>query len=282
MSFALQTISEDEFQAFQHLIYTETGIALNDSKRCLLSSRLAKRLRALQLNDYLEYYEYILRRDPDGTEMQEMINCITTNKTDFLREPHHFEFLSTRLFPAIARKAATGGPRKVRIWCAASSHGHEPYSLAMTVREFAPFETSWDVRILASDIDTNVLSRAEEGVFDVEDLAPVGDLRMRRYFDRGTGRYAGKVRAKRQLRELLTFRQINLIEDVWPIQAKFDAIFCRNVMIYFDLPTQRKVVEHLVRYLKPGGYLMLGHSESIQWSPSPVQPLGNTIFQLAE
>ena len=196
MSFALQTISEDEFQAFQHLIYTETGIALNDSKRCLLSSRLAKRLRALQLNDYLEYYEYILRRDADGTEMQEMINCITTNKTDFLREPHHFEFLSARLFPAIARKAATGGPRKVRIWCAASSHGHEPYSLAMTVREFAPFETSWDVRILASDIDTNVLSRAAEGVFDVEDLAPVGDLRMRRYFDRGTGSYAGKVRGE--------------------------------------------------------------------------------------
>ena len=282
MSVGIQTISEDDFQAFQHLIYTETGIALNDSKRCLLSSRLAKRLRALQLNDYLEYYEYILRRDADGTEMQEMINCITTNKTDFLRESHHFEFLTSKLFPAVARKAATGGPRKLRIWCAASSHGHEPYSLAMTVREFSAFDASWDVKLLASDIDTNVLTRAAEGVFDVEDLAPVGDLRTRRYFDRGTGSFAGKVRAKRALRDLLTFRQINLIEDTWQINAKFDVIFCRNVMIYFDLPTQRKVVEHLTRYLKPGGYLMLGHSESIQWTPNPLRSLGHTMFQLPE
>lgn len=282
MSYALNTISEDDFQAFQHLIYTETGIALNESKRCLLSSRLNKRLRALQLDDYLDYYEFLLRRDHDRREMQEMINCITTNKTDFLREPHHFQFLTSTIFPQIVRRATTGGPRRLRIWCAASSHGHEPYSLAMTVREFPAFDASWDVRLLASDIDTNVLARAQEGVFDVEDLAPVGDQRTRRYFDRGTGSFRGKVRAKRVLRDLLTFRQINLIDEAWPINTRFDVIFCRNVMIYFDLPTQRKVVEHLSRYLVPGGHLMLGHSESIQWTPSPLRPLGNTVFQLSD
>lgn len=282
MSYALNTISEDDFQAFQHLIYTETGIALNDSKRCLLSSRLNKRLRALQLDDYLDYYEFLLRRDHDRREMQEMINCITTNKTDFLREPHHFQFLTSTIFPQIVRRAATGGPRKVRIWCAASSHGHEPYSLAMTVRDYPTFDARWDVRILASDIDTNVLARAEEGVFDIEDLAPIGDLRTRRYFDRGTGSFRGKVRAKRELRDLIAFRQINLIDEAWPIRARFDVIFCRNVMIYFDLPTQRKVVEHLSRHLHPSGHLMLGHSESIQWTPSPFRALGNTVFQLSD
>lgn len=282
MSYALNTISEDDFQAFQHLIYAETGIALNDSKRCLLSSRLNKRLRALQLDDYLDYYEYLLQRDHDRCEMQEMINCITTNKTDFLREPHHFQFLTSTIFAQIARRAATGGPRKLRIWCAASSHGHEPYSLAMTVRDYPAFEAGWDIRILASDIDTNVLARAEEGVFDIEDLAPVGELRTRRYFDRGTGSFAGKVRAKRALRDLIAFRQINLIDDAWPIRTQFDVIFCRNVMIYFDLPTQRKVVEHLSRHLVSGGHLMLGHSESIQWTPSPLRSLGNTVFKLSE
>ena len=282
MSYALNTISEDDFQAFQHLIYAETGIALNESKRCLLSSRLNKRLRALQLEDYLDYYEYLLRRDHGRCEMQEMINCITTNKTDFLREPHHFQFLTSTIFPQITRRAATGGPRRVRIWCAASSHGHEPYSLAMTVREYPAFDAAWDVRILASDIDTNVLARAEEGIFDIEDLAPVGEQRTRRYFDRGTGSFAGKVRARRELRDLITFRQINLIDEAWPIRAQFDVIFCRNVMIYFDLPTQRKVVEHLSRHLVPGGHLMLGHSESIQWTPSPLRALGNTVFKLSD
>jgi chemotaxis protein methyltransferase CheR len=170
----------------------------------------------------------------------------------------------------------------LRLWCAASSMGHEPYSLAMTVREFAPFDVGWDLRILASDIDTKVLAHAAEGIFESEDLDPAGDVLKRQYFDRGAGAYAGSVRAKRTLRDLITFRQINLIENSWPFQAKFDVIFCRNVMIYFDLETQRRVVEHLVKYLLPGGYLMLGHSESIQWSPSPLRPLGNTIFQLAE
>jgi chemotaxis protein methyltransferase CheR len=282
MTLILPSISEDEFQAFQHLIYTETGIALNDSKRCLLSSRLAKRLRAYGMSDYLQYYDYLLRRDPDGSEMQEMINCITTNKTDFLREPHHFQFLTHRLFPEIVRRAGTGGKRRLRIWCAASSHGHEPYSLAITVREFAAFDASWDVRILASDIDTHVLGRAQEGVFDLDDLSPLGDIRIRKFFDRGTGKFNGKAQAKKELKNLLTFRQINLIDDHWPIHTEFDVVFCRNVMIYFDVQTQRKVIEHLTRYVKPEGYLMLGHSESIQWSPSPLKSLGNTVFQRTE
>lgn len=275
-------IDDDEFQAFQHLIYTETGIALNESKRCLLSSRLAKRLRALRLNDYLDYYEYILRRDPERAELQEMINCITTNKTDFFREPHHFDFLSTRVFPCLVHQATKGGRRRLRIWSAASSHGHEPYSIAMTIREYAMFDATWDIRVLASDIDTQVLQSAEQGVYNLDDAMPIGDYRLRRYFERGTGAYRGKVRAKQQLRSLLTFRQINLIAPQWPVHTLFDVIFCRNVMIYFDLQTQRKVIEHLARYLAPGGYLMLGHSESIQWTPNPLRSLGNTIFQLIQ
>lgn len=282
MSTALYRIADEVFEAFQHLVYAETGIVLNESKRCLLCSRLAKRLRALKLNDYLDYYEYLLRRDAEGVELQEMINCITTNKTDFFREEHHFKFLTTRVFPDIAARAVRGGPRRLRLWSAASSLGHEPYSLAMTVREFAAFDNSWDARILASDIDTLVLAKAADGIYDIEELAPAGDLLLRKYFDRGKGKFAGKVRAKNSLRQLLAFRQINLVEDSWPIRTRFHVIFCRNVMIYFDLQTQRRVIEHLVQYLEPGGYLMLGHSESIQWSPNPLRSLGNTIFQLTE
>ncbi|RIK71005.1 MAG: chemotaxis protein CheR [Planctomycetota bacterium] len=275
-------ITDDEFEAFQQLVYAETGIVLNDSKRCLLCSRLAKRLRALHLNDYIDYYDYLLRRDSGGVEMQEMINCITTNKTDFFRESHHFEFLASHVMPEVVARAAKGGPRRLRIWSAACSLGHEPYSIAITVRESAVNDPTWDVRILASDIDTLVLAQAADGVFDQDDLAPAGDMLLRRYFDRGVGAFAGKVRAKSSLRSLLTFRQINLIHDAWPIRARFDVIFCRNVMIYFDTETQRRVVERLVQYLNPGGYLMLGHSESIQWSPNPLRSLGNTVFQLVE
>jgi chemotaxis protein methyltransferase CheR len=152
----------------------------------------------------------------------------------------------------------------------------------MTVREFAPFDSTWDLRLLASDIDTDVLQSAEQGLFSSEDLEPVAESFKKRYFQRGFGRFAGQARAKPELRELITFRQLNLIADVWPIRAMFDVIFCRNVMIYFDVETQQRVVEHLTRHLAPGGYLLLGHSENIQWASHYLRPLGNTIFQLAE
>lgn len=273
-------ISDDDFQAFQHLIYTETGISLGENKRCLLCSRLSKRLRALNLHDYLDYYDYLMRRDGDGGEMQQMINCITTNKTDFFREHHHFDFLTSRVFPEIVRRAATGGPRRLRIWSSASSLGHEPYSLAITTSEFPAFDASWDVRILASDIDTDVLKKAANGQFSLEDMEPVRDHIKSKYFLKGTGASRGQAKAKESLRQLLTFRQINLIDPSWPINAKFDVIFCRNVMIYFDRETQRRIIEHFISHLQPNGYLMLGHSENIHWTTKQFRPLGNTIFQL--
>jgi chemotaxis protein methyltransferase CheR len=278
----MYSITDDEFQAFQHLIYTETGITLNESKRCLVCSRLSKRLRSLRIGSYLDYYDYLLRHDSNGQELQQMVNCITTNKTDFFREQHHFHFLTSKLFPQLVAAAKAGAPRKLRIWCAASSRGHEPYSIAMTMREFAPFDSTWDTRLLASDIDTDVLDAAEQGVFSTEDLEPVAESLKQRYFQRGFGQFAGQARAKPTLRQLITFRQLNLIAEHWPIQAKFDVIFCRNVMIYFDVETQQRVIEHLTRYLKPSGYLLLGHSENIQWASHYLRPLGNTIFQFVE
>ncbi len=275
----MDTITDEQFEAFRALIHVQTGIALNDSKRCLLCTRLGRRLRSLELTDYGDYYDYLLRLDVDGVELQEMVNAITTNKTEFFRERHHFEFLTKRAFPEIVRAAETGAPRRARIWCAASSLGHEPYSIAMTVREFAPFAVGWDVRVLASDIDTQVLRRAEEGIFADEETRGIDESLRRRYFHRGVGGQAGRVRAKPALRDLLTFRQINLVDDDWPIRAKVDVIFCRNVMIYFDAATQQRVVEHLTQYLRPGGYLLLGHSECICWR-SALQPLGHTVFRL--
>ncbi|MDY3556386.1 CheR family methyltransferase [Gemmata sp. JC717] len=264
-------LTADEFEGIRAYLYQETGISLSPSKHDMVASRLAKRLRALGLRSYGEY----LRAVRDGTppdERQQFINCLTTNKTDFFREPHHFEFLRDTVIPEL-----TG--RRLRIWCAASSTGEEPYTLAITARDACPREAGWDVKILASDIDTQVLAHAERGVYDSDRTAGISPDMLRKHFLRGTGANAGKVAARPELREVLTFRQINLTAGNWPVRGPFDAIFCRNVVIYFDRDTQDKLLKRFATLLKPGGYLFMGHSENIHWLSDTFVPLGGTVYQ---
>lgn len=274
-------LTERDFDVFSQLIRQRTGISLAAPKRELLRTRLRKRLRALGLASFSDYYRLITGPAVTEAEMQAFINCVTTNKTDFQREPHHFEFLAQRAFPEIVERSKTSGQRKLRIWSAACSTGQEPYSIAISIREFFDRLPGWDARILASDIDSGCLADAARGQYAEEliDCYPL-DIK-RRYFLRGTDRSAGRVAARPNLRELITFRRINFADTQWPIQAKFDIIFCRNAMIYFDREFQEQLLRKFMQYLAPQGYLILGHSENVSWM-SDLEPLGKTVYRMRQ
>jgi chemotaxis protein methyltransferase CheR len=241
----------------------------------MVYSRLARRVRRHGLASFADYLRVVER---GGAELQEFINSLTTNKTDFFREPHHFEYLRGAVLPRLAAR----GPRRVRVWCAASSTGEEPYTLAMTLREACPPAAGWDVKVLASDIDTAVLAAAERGVYDADRAGGIPPALLRKYFLRGAGANRGKVSARPELRELLAFRRINLVDDPWPVRTRFDAIFCRNVAIYFDRDTQRRLFDRFAAHLEPGGYLFLGHSETLHGLTDRYAPTGGTVYQLRD
>jgi chemotaxis protein methyltransferase CheR len=255
-----------------------TGIALSNQKRQLLCSRLGKRLRHHGLENFSQYYEYLCNKDANQEELRHMVNAMTTNKTEFFREAHHFDFLRSSVVPALMARSREGGPRKIRIWSAGCSSGEEPYSIAMLLDDCLPALGAWDVKILASDIDTNMLAHAEAAVYSEADIAKVPAAMRRASFERFED--GPEYRVRRELRELIKFRQINLIDKVWPIRTHFDVLFCRNVTIYFDRATQKLLYSHFTRYLAPGGYLVAGHSENLSWLSSLFRPVGNTIYQM--
>jgi chemotaxis protein methyltransferase CheR len=272
-------ITDAEFERFRALVARQTGIALGDTKRQLVCSRLARRLRHHGYATFSEYHEHLMARDPDGDELVRMINAITTNKTDFFREPQHFAFLRSEALPGLAGRSVGRDARRLRIWSAGCSSGEEAYSIAVTVLEGLPTPWSWDARILASDIDTDMLARGAEGVYAEDRVAPVPPELVQRYFARGRAERRGYLRVRRSVRELVTFRRINLRDESWPIRTLFDCIFCRNVIIYFDRALQQVLVARLIGALKPGGYLFLGHSESLLGMQLGLEHLGHTIYR---
>ena len=271
-------LSDREFESFRALVAAHTGIALGPHKRVLLQARLAKRLRALGLTTFTEYHRVLVEQDPAGEEIVRFVNAVTTNKTDFYREPHHFAYLAERWAPEARDRAPGGDPRVVRIWSAGCSTGEEPYTVAMTLADTLANSTGWNVRILASDVDTDVLEHAAAGIYSVDDVRSIPRATLARHFLRGTGTSTGLVRLRPALRSLVTFRRINLLGPRWPIGARFDVIFCRNVLIYFDRPTQHRVLDRLAGFLTEGGALVLGHSEAIHGMVSGLRHAGNTIY----
>ncbi len=269
------TITDQEFWKLRHFIHEHTGIALADHKRALVCARLAKRLRHLNLANYAEYYDLLMGRDPEGHELAEMINAITTNKTDFFRESHHFKFLTDHVFPALRASRQ----RRIRIWSAGSATGEEAYTIAMTVCESFQTITEWDIKILASDIDTNVLDFAARGVYSLESLQRVPEELRSRYFSKGSGTNQGFARIKLMLQAMIRFRRLNLIDGAWPMKGPFDVIFCRNVLIYFDKSLQRKLLTRFAEMLRPDGYLMLGHAEAIHGFEPIYRAVGHSIYQ---
>lgn len=273
-------LSDSEFLDLRGLVYEATGINLSDAKRQMLRSRLGKRLNALKINTFGAYYEFVKSQMPRGPEVTEFINAVTTNKTDFFREPHHFEFVTQTVLPEIERRASFG-KRSLDVWHAGCSTGEEPYTLAIALREAFRNPGQWDVRQLATDIDSRVLDHAQRGVYEMTKLSPVTyDLR-KRYFLKGKGTQEESVLVKPVLQEWLTWKKLNLLADSWPISrtTAFDIIFCRNVMIYFDKPTQQKLVQRFMDQLAPGGYLIIGHSESLFGISDDFVSLGQTIYR---
>lgn len=267
--------SDQDFQRIRQIINEVAGISLADSKRELVYSRLSRRLRHLGLRRFEEYCR-LLETGGDSAELGEFVNALTTNLTAFFREPHHFEFLAEDLLPALTRERAFGN-RRFRIWSAGCSTGEEPYSIAMVLRELLP-AVGWDVKILATDLDSNVLATAERGVYEWDRVKGLSETRLRRWFLRGRGAQEGRVQVVPALREMITFRRLNLMEE-WPMRGVFDIVFCRNVVIYFDKPTQRVLFERFADILVEQGHLFVGHSESLFKVTERFAPLGKTIYR---
>nr|WP_316644163.1 CheR family methyltransferase [uncultured Roseateles sp.] len=264
------TFNRTDFDRVRKLIYQHAGISLHDGKQAMVYSRLSRRLRDTghrSFGDYLQWLENATGAQ-GATEWQEFVNCLTTNLTSFFREDHHFQCLMDDLKPL------AGKP--LRIWCCAASTGEEPYSIAMTVAE--ALGTNATAQIVASDIDTNVLNTARRGVYSAE-ARGLSPERLRKHFMRGTGNNSGQIRIKPELAKKIEFRSLNLMDQQWSLGDPFQIVFCRNVMIYFDAPTQRKVLERIHRVMKPGGLLFVGHSENFTESRDLFRLRGKTIYE---
>lgn len=261
--------TEQDFEQVRKLIYQHAGISLNDSKRQMVYSRLARRLRATGNRSFTDYLATLPTNE---VEWEHFINALTTNLTSFFREPHHFSALAEHL-------QKLGNKRQISIWCCAASSGEEPYSIAMTaVNAFGTFDPP--VKIIASDLDTHVLEKAEAGVYAEERMTKVSAATTKRFFLKGTGAQAGFVKVRPELKAMMVFRQINLLQSAWLLRGPFDAIFCRNVMIYFNKDTQRQILERFVPLLEPEGLLFVGHSEHFYQATDIFKLCGRTTYRL--
>ena len=265
--------TRSDFERVRALIYKRAGISLADSKQEMVYSRIARRLRATGIVSFSTYLDE-LEAGRLGDEWESFTNALTTNLTSFFREAHHFPLLAEHL-----KRLQGGGP--ITIWCSASSTGEEPYSIAMTVCE--AFNTlTPPVQIIATDIDTNVLAIGAKGVYGIERLDKMAPERAKRFFLRGKGEQQGMVRVRPELRQMVTFKQLNLLADGWPLSGQFDVIFCRNVMIYFDKATQRKILARFVPLMKPNALLFAGHSENFLYVSDALKLRGKTVYELEE
>lgn len=265
------------FDLLRRLAREEAGIELNDTKTELIYGRLARRLRALHLSSFDEYCALVAA--PGAAERADFVNAITTNFTSFFREDHHFEFLASEGLPRLMKNRGSG--RRLRIWSAACSTGQEPYSIAVTAADAIPSEQAWDWRILATDIDSNAVARAEAGRYRAEEIASLrtNDAR-RRWFNQVGATADGMVQVDAALRKSIYFRVLNLMEP-WPMSGPLDVIFCRNVVIYFSKETQRVLFDRFAELLAPDGYLFIGHSESMTSGSDRFEPVGRTIYRVA-
>ncbi len=259
MAIGLEKISDKDFVRFCDFVYKRCGITLSDNKRDLVHSRLAKRLRALGLDSYSEYFELLYNGRDNEQEIVNLLDAISTNVTYFFREDKHFDFLVSTLIPELESSRNRAQGDSIRIWSAGCSTGEEPYSLAITFAENIALENR-DFRILATDLSTNVLAHASKGVYDNERLRNVSGALLKKYFTGSRDRSRYKVSEK--LASCIKFARLNLMHD-FPFKNSFNCIFCRNVMIYFDRQTQGQLVNKFSSFLNPGGYLMIGHSESL-------------------
>jgi len=261
-------IKDEEFDLFRKLIYDNSGINLSPEKKNLIQTRLIKRLHHRNCETFYQYYRYI-NNDPTGEEMIAMLNAISTNLTKFFREEEHFNFLNNKVLPDLISQKRKNVERKLRVWSAGCSSGEEAYSLGITVLRHIDTPLVWNIKILATDISTDILKMATEGVYEEDKIGNLPKELLNEYFVKDNAGYNNCYKVTPLLRDIITFRRLNLIDETYPFKGKFDFIFCRNVMIYFDKKTQEGIVNRFYNHLDDGGYLFIGHSESLNGVKSP-------------
>ncbi len=271
-------LSDRLYYRFSELVYDNAGISLGDAKRELVRSRLLKRLRALKIATFEDYYTLISKHDSKGEELARMLDAISTNKTDFFRENQHFIFLTESVLPGLIDKAKRDKSSRIRIWSAGCSSGEEPYTLAMILKDMLDNTLLSNARILATDISLQMLQVAKEGLYEESKVQPVPvKMRLGNFTKKKTPK-GNFYHAKPDLKNLIAFRKLNLMKKTYPFKGKFNVIFCRNVMIYFDRKTQEELVNRFYQYLHPEGYLFIGHSESLNAIKTPFRFVKPTIY----
>jgi len=270
-------ISARDYSRLRTLIYEEAGIALGSERKTMLEVRIKRRLKELGIRSYGEYCDFLFSQPGMRQELHHLIDVVTTNKTDFFREPRHFEFLTAKALPAMM---SPGGNRRTwTIWSAGCSTGEEPYTLAMVLSEYGQANPGFAFRILATDVSTTVLEKAALGVYAGEAVRPVPAALRAKYLMRGRDRSSDRVRIVPELRRLIEFRRLNFMEADYGVAEMVDAIFCRNVIIYFDRPTQQRILSKLTHSLVPGGYLFVGHAETLHELDLPLVPVAPALYR---
>ncbi len=272
------TMSDRDFSRLGELIHDSCGIKITPAKKVMLESRLAKRLKDLCIHTFGDYCEYLFSPQGMQDELVHMIDVVTTNKTDFFREPAHFSYLAEKAVPEIIN-LYDAGIRTLNIWSAGCSTGEEPYTVAMVLNELVEKYHAFRYQVLATDISTKVLDIAKVGIYSEDKAAPVPDPLKRRYLMRGKGSRQGMIRIVPELRERVKFRRLNFSEGDFGMREPMDIIFCRNVIIYFDRPTQEKLLKRFCSHLVPGGYVFMGHSETLQGMDLPLVPVATTVYR---
>ena len=272
-------LSGNDFRRLSSFIRSECGIKMPEQKRIMLEARLRKRLRALGIESFGEYCDFLF--SPEGLEQEKlhMIDVVTTNKTDFFREPKHFDYLTQHAIPELFRLHGAGMRQGLSIWSAGCSTGEEPYTLAMVLTEYAQSQPGFRFSILATDISTRVLEKALRAVYKEERVGLMPASMKKKFLMRSKERERGLVRVVPELRSCIEFRRLNFMDSNFGIDSSFDIIFCRNVIIYFDRPTQQKVLQTIYRHLKPGGYLFMGHSETLSSLSIPLASVGSMVYR---
>ena len=272
-------LSQKTFGRISQFISNELGIKMPPAKKTMLQGRLMKRMRKLKLESYETYCDYLFSEEGRQREMVHMLDTVTTNKTDFFREPKHFEFLTRNILPELVRRQGAGIRRRLAVWSAGCSTGAEPYTMAMVLSEFATRHEGFDYSILATDISTKVLTIAREAIYTETEVKPIPLALKKKYLLRSKDRSRQLVRIAPELRRKMEFGRLNFMDTDYGLTSAKDVIFCRNVLIYFDHPTQQQVLSRLCRYLRPDGYIFSGHSETLNGFDLPLHQVATTVYR---
>lgn len=270
-------ISASDYARLRQLVYDETGIALGAGKKIMLEGRIRRRLKALEIDTYHNYCKFLFSQRGLKEELIHLIDVVTTNKTDFFREPRHFDFLVSHVTPE--HMAGGEGRRPLLVWSAGCSSGEEPYTLAMVLSEYGRAHPGFSFRIFATDVSTAVLNKAALGVYSTDAVRPVPQALKVRHLMRGRERHCDRVRVVPELRRMVEFRRLNFMDSDYGLQERFDVVFCRNVIIYFDRSTQQSILGKITRHLRPGGYLFMGHAETLHELDLPVRPVAPALYR---